>query len=81
MLSRRTATTACNNEMTQFYLITTHEPYFLSALPSRKASPPFDWYQVILFGYSEAHKLRQFLISSNFSFCANRHTHTHTQSA
>jgi len=33
----------CNEGITQFYLSPTHEPY-LFLLPSRKASPPFDWY-------------------------------------
>ena len=39
----------CNKGITQFYLPPTHEPY-LPSLPSRKASPPFGRYQLILLG-------------------------------
>jgi len=39
----------CNKGITQFYLPPTHEPY-LPLLPSRKASPPFGRYQLILLG-------------------------------
>ena len=37
----------CNKGITQFYLPPTHEPY-VPLLPSRKASPPFDWYSLCL---------------------------------
>jgi len=36
-----------NEEITQFYLLPTHESY-LPLLPSRKASPPFGWYLLCL---------------------------------
>jgi len=39
----------CNNDITQFYLPPTHEPY-LPLIPSRKASPPLGWYQLVLLG-------------------------------
>ena len=39
----------CNNGIAQFYLPHTHEPY-LPLLPSRKASPLFGRYQLILLG-------------------------------
>ena len=38
---------ACNKGITQFYLPPTHEPY-LPLLPSRKASPTFGWYSLLL---------------------------------
>ena len=37
----------CSEEITQFYLPPTHEPY-LPLLSSRKASPPFGWYSLRL---------------------------------
>ena len=37
----------CNNGITQFYLLPTHQPY-LPLLPSRKASPPFGCYSLRL---------------------------------
>ena len=39
----------CNKGITQFYLPPTHDPY-LPLLPSRKASPPFGRYQLVLLG-------------------------------
>ena len=39
----------CNKWIAQFYLPPTHKPY-LPLLPSRKASPPFGRYQIILLG-------------------------------
>ena len=41
----------CNKGITQFYLPPTHQPYLL-LLPSRKASPPFGRYQLVLLGDS-----------------------------
>jgi len=44
----------CNKGITQFYLPPTHKPY-LPLLPSRKASPPFGRYQLVLLA-TEAHR-------------------------
>ena len=53
-LSRRTAmrsqtSPVCNKGITQFYLPTTHRPYFCPYFPVAR-QPPFNWYQVILLG-------------------------------
>ena len=46
---KRSDMTRVYQGITQFYLPPTHEPY-LPLLPSRKASPPFGRYQLILLG-------------------------------
>ena len=44
-LSLKRSWPVCNKAITQFNLPPTHEPY-QPLLPSRKASPPFDWYSL-----------------------------------
>ena len=71
---KRSDMAVCNKGITQFYLPPTHKPY-LPLLPSRKASPPFGRYQLVLLGEQRHIGVR---IRNGHRLCAPRRNVIHT---